>query len=59
MKFIRTYEIDAALDGPVHGYNLYCFEDDDCIWEKFFRNRSDAVDYGEKYLSGHFVEGFY
>lgn len=59
MRFIRTYEIDADLDSVVHGYNLLCFEDDDCIFEKFFRDHAEAVNYGEKYLSGYFEKGFW
>lgn len=58
MKFIRTYLIEPELDEVIHGYKLYCFEDDDCIWEKFFRNREDAVDYGDRFVDGEFVDGF-
>jgi hypothetical protein len=59
--FIKTYDIDAEnlhLDEAVQSYKLYCYEDDDCVWEASFDNRSDAVDYGEKYLSGYFDNGF-
>jgi len=56
----RTYEIDLVLDETKAGYILLCFEDDDCVWEQFFRTdrKDDAEMMGENFVAGKYEEGF-
>lgn len=49
-----SYEIDESAEG----YTLYCFEDEDCIWEENFKWRNDAFLAGEKFMFGEFADGF-
>lgn len=49
---IRSYEVALCLEKDRVGFNLYLFEDDDCIWEEYFTNKNNAEKRGEKYLDG-------
>jgi hypothetical protein len=55
---MRAFEIDLHVTEKAAGWMLLCFEDDDCIWEEFFRDRSKAEAQGNKYLDGTFIQGF-
>jgi hypothetical protein len=37
---------------------LYCFEEDDCVHEQFYRNSDDAHYVGHKFLDGCYVKGY-
>jgi hypothetical protein len=39
-------------------YNLFCFEDDDCVWQDRFKTEDKAVAYGIRFLDGEFKNGF-
>ena len=55
---VRSYDVSVYLDENLFGFYLLCFEDDDCVYEKFFRDRSDAERVGEKFLDGIYVKGY-
>lgn len=56
----RTFEIDAVLEEfPGHaGYKLYCFEDDDCVYDCLFPTRREAEYFGRRFVNGDFKDGF-
>jgi len=55
----RSYFIDPVLDeSGFYGYRIFCFEDDDCVWDEYFATQGDAEVFGEDYISGCFVDGF-
>ena len=45
-----SYEID--FDEEKSEYKLYCFEDDDCIWEDTFKRHNEAFLTGEQFICG-------
>lgn len=55
---MRSYDIDVCIEKNRVGFMLYCFEDDDCIWEQFFVDSNKARKLGEKFLDGCFYDGF-
>ena len=49
----------TMVEGNEHGrFNLYCYEDDDCVWEDEFNTEEEAQGYGTRYLNGEFKDGF-
>lgn len=56
----RSYDIDVCIESDKArvGFMLYCYEDDDCIWEQFFVNSEKARKIGEKFLDGCYYDGF-
>lgn len=56
---MRTYDVDPIeQENGFSGFKLYCFEDDDCIWEAYFLNKFDAEDIGDQFIEGKFEDGF-
>lgn len=56
----RSYFVDAVLEefpGRV-GFQIYCFEGEDCVWEYLFPEKIDAEEFGSDFLSGKFSDGF-
>lgn len=39
-------------------FDVYCYEDDDCIWEEKCETEEQAKAYGNRYLNGEFNDGF-
>jgi len=60
LKMHKSYIIDAVLEEfPGRcGWLLFCFEDDDCVWEQFFATKNEAEIFGEDWVNGLFREGF-
>ena len=51
----KSYDVDFyILDNKV-GFMLYCFEDDDCVWEQFFNDSDEAHKFGHRYLDGCYM----
>lgn len=57
---ILSYFVDPVLEEfPGRcGYQIFCFEDDDCVWEQFFATKEDAEEFGRDYVAGYFADGF-
>ena len=55
---IRSYEVEFSMIDNRVGFMLYCFEDDDCVWEQFFEDSDDAHKTGHRFLDGCYVKGF-
>ena len=39
-------------------FELYCYEDDDVVWEDEFKTEVEALAYGNRFLNGEFKDGF-
>ena len=52
---MRYTMINGTGDG---GFELLCFEGDDCVWEQTFGSESSAEAYGARFLDGEFRDGF-
>lgn len=52
---VRSYEVDFSVVDKRAGFMLYCFEDDDCVWEQFFVDSTDAHKTGHRFLDGCYV----
>ncbi len=53
----KSYYIEDAPENVTvlgesyqNGYIVHCYEDDDCIFTKYFADRNRAVKFGNKYL---------
>lgn len=55
---VRSYEVDFSVVDNKVGFLLLCFEDDDCVWEQFFVDSTDAHKTGHRFLDGLYVKGF-
>lgn len=55
---VRSYEVEFSLVDNRAGFMLYCFENDDCVWEQFFLDSVDAHAMGNRFLDGLYVKGF-
>lgn len=55
---VRSYEVDVYLDENLFGFYLMCFEDDDVVYEQFFRDSGDAHAMGHRFLDGKYVKGY-
>lgn len=55
---VRSYEVDFSVVDNRVGFMLYCFEEDDCIWEQFFLDSEDAHTHGNRFLDGCYVRGW-
>lgn len=55
---VRSYEVDFSVVDNRAGFMLYCFEEDDCVWEQFFVDSDDAHKTGHRFLDGCYVRGF-
>jgi len=55
---VKSYDVDFYILDNQAGFMLYCFEDDDCVHEQFFRDSDDAHFVGHKFLDGCYVEGY-
>lgn len=55
---VRSYEVDFSVVDNKAGFKLYCFEDDDCVWEQFFVDSIDAHKTGHRFLDGCYVRGW-
>jgi hypothetical protein len=51
---ILSYFVDPVLEE----FLVFCFEDDDCVWEQFFATKEDAEEFGRDYVAGYFADGF-
>lgn len=52
---VRSYEVDFYVLDNRAGFMLYCFENDECVWEKFFVDSTDAHMTGHRFLDGYYV----
>jgi hypothetical protein len=55
---VRSYDVDFYILDNQIGFMLYCFEEDECVWEQFYRNSDDAHYVGHKFLDGCYVKGY-
>jgi len=55
---VKSYDVSFEMVDNRAGFMLYCFEDDDCIWEQFFVNSDDAHMIGQRFLDGLYIRGF-
>jgi hypothetical protein len=55
---VRSYDVDFYVLDNRAGFMLYCFEEDDCVHEQFYRNSDDAHYVGHKFLDGCYVRGY-
>jgi hypothetical protein len=55
---VRSYDVDFYVLDNRAGFMLYCFEEDDCVHEQFYRNSDDAHYVGHKFLDGCYIEGY-
>jgi hypothetical protein len=55
---IRSYDVDFYVLDNRAGFMLYCFEEDECVHEQFYRNSDDAHFVGHKFLDGCYVKGY-
>ena len=55
---VRSYDVDFYILDNRAGFMLYCFENDDCVWEQFFVDSDDAHKTGHRFLDGCYVKGF-
>lgn len=56
---VRSYEVNVCIDAKIAGFWLSCYEDDGVVYERFFRDSSDAHACGTAYLDGAFVSLMY
>jgi hypothetical protein len=54
---VRSYEVDFSVIDNKAGFMLYCFEDEDCVWEQFFVDSSYAHAMGSRFLDGCYIKG--
>jgi hypothetical protein len=52
---VRSYEVDFYVLDNRAGFMLYCFENDECVMEKFFLDSTDAHRAGHLFLDGCYV----
>ena len=52
---VRSYEVDFYVLDNRAGFMLYCFENDECVWEQFFVDSTDAHKTGHRFLDGYYV----
>lgn len=55
---VRSYEVDVFLDEKWCGFILTCWEGEDCVWEQFYDDSSDAHADGNRFLDGCYVKGW-
>ena len=55
---VRSYDVDFSVVDNQVGFMLYCFEEDECVHEQFYRNSDDAHYVGHKFLDGCYVKGY-
>ena len=55
---VRSYDVSVYLDENLYGFYLLCFEDEDVVYEQFFRDSDDAHAMGQRFLDGLYVKGF-
>ncbi len=55
---VRSYDVDFCVQNNNAGFMLLCFEDDDCVWEQFFFDSTEAHKTGHRFLDGCYVRGF-
>lgn len=49
----------TMVEGNRRGrWDLYCYEDDDCVWEDEFKTHDEAQAYADRFLNGEFKDGF-
>lgn len=53
---VRSYEVDVYLSQEWVGFILTCYEGDECVYEEFFDDASDAHAMGNRYLDGCFIK---
>lgn len=53
---VRSYEVDINLEEDRFGFILLCYEDDDCVYDQFFRSSDDAHLMGQRFLDGLSIE---
>jgi hypothetical protein len=53
---VRSYEVEFSMVDNRAGFMLYCFENDDCVWEKFYTDSSEAHAMGHRFLDGAYVK---
>ena len=53
---VRSYDVDFSVVDNRAGFMLYCFENDDCVWEQFFLDSDDAHATGHRFLDGCYVK---
>jgi hypothetical protein len=52
---VRSYDVDFSVVDNRAGFMLYCFEDEDCVWEEFYLDSYDAHKIGQRFLDGYYV----
>lgn len=54
---VRSYDVDFSFNVVDNraGFTLYCFENDDCVWEQFFVDSTEAHKAGNRFLDGCYV----
>lgn len=55
---LRSYDVDFDIVDGRAGFMLYCYENDDCVWEQFFLDSTDAHNMGNRFLDGLYIRGF-
>jgi hypothetical protein len=55
---VKSYDVSFEMVDNRAGFMLYCFEEDDCVHEQFYRNSDDAHYVGHKFLDGCYIEGY-
>lgn len=56
----RSYFIDSVVEEfpSVWGWQIFCFEDDDCIWDQLFTSKEKAEEFGREFVNGDYADGF-
>jgi len=57
----RSYFVDSVVEqfSKGYGWQIFCFEDDDCIWDQLFTSKEKAEEFGKDYVNGVFSNGFF
>lgn len=55
---VRSYQVDIVVSYDCLGFNLLCFEGDDCVWEQCYDDSDVAHAMGQRFLDGLYVKGY-
>jgi hypothetical protein len=46
----RDYRVDLVLDETLSGYQVFCLEDDEVVFDEFYRDEAEAVEVGQEWV---------